>query len=177
MPITFQEATCCLITAVAASAADAGAPEYQHQFPSVANRPPYCAHDAITATYLGRTTDPPPGDVPSDLHPDRVWYWRFEVKSHRCGPPAPDDVSKCVAGIYGDCSSPADGETIAGHHALVMAETERLQRELLDRWCTCLQAVPGGNYSASRPRWFVDGRVSNEGRFSTITFEVNALIL
>lgn len=178
MAITFQQATCCLITAVVASAAEAGAPGYEHQFPSVANRPPYCPHDAVTATYLGRTTEPPPGELPADDGSDRVWYWRFEVKSHRAQPaPHPDKPSECLAGLYGDCASPADATTIAGHHAVVMAEVERLERELLNRWCECLQAIPGGGYSASRPRWFVAGDVTSEGRFTTARFEVNALIL
>lgn len=181
--IPVDDALCCLISAVAASAADADAPEYQHQYPTANMTLPYCPHDSVIAKSLGRSTTPPPGTgmLPAE-HPQTtglVQYHRFHVASARPAPGSPDGTA-CLAELYGDCSSPADVSTLAGHEKFTIAESERLERELMQRWCDCLMAkaaADGHLYSRAWPRWIETSTKSTDGRFTVVAFIVAAQLL
>lgn len=175
-------ALCCLISSAAASATAAGVP-FVHAYPTAALTWPYCTHDAVIGRHVGQDPNPPPsltGEPPAFDAPTnaRVAFDVFDLTVLRCGPPYPEireGAVACPSGFYGDCSSPVDNTTLAGHHALVAAETERLRSELLERWCSCLVLLDAG-YSRTRPRWVDSVTVENEGRFTGVTFRVAGLL-
>lgn len=175
-----HDALCCLISSIEQSATDAGADPFTHGYPSASLTPPYCDHDAIVARNLGASTEPPPAladlGPAEDIRADGVkWWHRFEAIVVRCGPPWPD-TDGCLGDLYGDCTSPADHQTLAGHERALMAEAERLRSELLAYWCDCLVDAtpgPGPRYRRSARRWFDDITLeSGEGRFSFIRIRV-----
>lgn len=180
--ITGQDALCCLLDAVVASAADASAEPFDHVYPTSAMTWPYCDHDAVIGRVESISTNPPPNRqyqvAENPQTTGTVRYHRFDLHVIRCGPPIPDEHStQCLGDIYGDCTSPADHSTLAGHHRALDLETERLFAELLDRWCDCLVAgSSGAEYSKTRPRWIEQAVIMNQGRFSAMAFQVGTLL-
>lgn len=178
--ISGHDALCCLLSSVTASAADASAEPFDHTYPSSSLTWPYCTHHAVVGRVAGRSTEPPPNRnmLPAE-DPNTtgtVRYTRFDLHVVRCGPPSPDPESTtCLGDLYGDCSSPANHETLAGHHRAIDLEAERLISELLQRWCDCLVERNEG-YSRSAPRWLEEALVVSEGRFSAITMRVGTLL-
>ena len=174
------EALCCLMNAVAESAAAAAAEPFSHIYPSAAMTWPYCDHHAVVGRQLADSVEPPPGpagDLPAwDARTgDRVAYSVFEVHVIRYGPPAPDPNSPGLCGLYGACGDPAGSDSIAGHYALVQDERARLQAELLERWCACLLTTVD-NYSKSWPSWIEQISTQSAGRFTSTEFIVHALL-
>lgn len=172
-----QDALCCALTAVADSAADAGADPFKHQYPSMALTWPYCGHHFITGRALPPSTLPPPDGVTAPASDVRttgvVLYHRFAVDVGRCGPPMPESADQCLGDLYGDCSSPAGHTTLAGHHRAVDAELDRLMSEFLERWCDCLTATIAG-YPRHAPRWIEHdlSTVETQGRFTVIRLQI-----
>lgn len=175
-----RDALCCLLDAVADSAAAAGAEPFEHKYPSAALTWPYCDHHAVLGRSLPPTTLPPPNSgEPAKDDPQttgRIYYHRFDLHVVRCGPPSPVDGGSCLADLYGDCSSPAGHTTLAGHERAVDAETTRLFDELLERWCDCMTASITG-YARHAPRWIEPNAVlTTSGRFTALQLQVGTLL-
>lgn len=185
--ISGHDALCCLMASAVESATDAAAtPEepggFDHVYPSSAMTWPYCDHHAVVGRVASISTQPPPQgqvtDVPrEDPHTTgTIRFHRFDLHVVRCGPPSPDsDSTRCLGDLYGDCDSPPNHHTLAGHHLAVDLETERLMSEILERWCDCLVARNEG-YSRTRPRWIEEATIQNEGRFTAIALRVGTLL-
>lgn len=180
--ISGHDALCCLINAAVQSAADAGAEPFDHAYPTSTMTWPYCNHSAVIGRVASITTNPPPNrgyTVSEDPQTTgTVNYHRFDLSVIRCGPPSPDPkTTTCLGDLYGDCSSPADHTTLAGHSRALDLEVERLFGNLLDLWCDCLTNLSvGAEYSKSRPRWIDQAVITSEGRFSAIEFEIGTLL-
>lgn len=178
-----RDALCCLISAVQDSAAqddpdNPGNPiaePFEHAYPSSSLTWPYCEHHFVTGRSLPPTTLPPqnalgilPADDPQTT--GRILYNRFDLDIGRCGPPAADEG--CLGSLYGDCTSPAGHDTLAGHERAVDEEMNRLVSELLDRWCDCMVANIAG-YPRHAPRWMEPtATIETQGRFTVIRLQV-----
>ena len=185
--ITGHQALCCLMSSIQESAVgddpdNPVAEAFDHVYPSSALTWPYCQHHAIVGRALPPSTEPPAlspvTDVPREDAKTTgvIRFHRFEVDVIRCGPPSPDlENPQCLGDLYGDCASPANHETLAGHHLAVDQELDRLVDELLGRWCDCLVAL-GLGYSRMAPRWIDEISITNEGRFTGTRFRVGTLL-
>lgn len=184
MTISGQDALCCLISAAEQSAAAAVPPAepFDHAYPTSAMTWPYCNHSAVIGRVKSISTAPPPNrDYLVAENPQTtgtVRYHRFDLSVIRCGPPSPDpETTTCLGDVYGDCTSPANHETLAGHHRAIDLEVERLIGNLLDLWCDCLVAAStGAEYSKTRPRWIEEAVVTSQGRFTAIEFKIGTLL-
>lgn len=184
MTISAIDALCCAISSVQLSAANADAEPFDHAYPTSAMTWPYCSHSAVIGRLAGISNVPPPNrDYLVAENPQTtgtIRYHRFDISVIRCGPPSPDENStKCLGDLYGDCSSPANHETLAGHERSVDLEVERLMGDMLDLWCDCLVDLPeaqGGRYSKTRPRWIESASVTSQGRFTAIEFKIGTLL-
>lgn len=175
MPITTDQAICCLLQAVAEVLDDAGLPALDHAYLSANDTWPYCDHSAAVAHELEPQVFTQDG-VPQQVGRTRSWVHQFQVTVLRGAPPAPDiDTGPlCIGGLYGDCgTAEAFDGTITGHAKGIAADRRAIMGGLLAAWCACMltHKRPASNHTDFVRTEYVAG-----GRFAGTLFVVEAAL-